>query len=172
MYAHQLTRGVVRTRVVESLAGITVLVIAEVAAAGLIVLRYQADGRTLTLAVAGALGLALLVAHLTDAVLPSPRFDPSMDRGLPAVITGVVAGGVVGYLVTPQPVDFAGGRSAFVGAAVGAVACLLSIGASFADPDASRLRAASAGDRGGAPSCRCVSLRPGWRGCGRPGRLP
>ncbi|HEX2902041.1 MAG TPA: hypothetical protein VHO01_01180 [Jatrophihabitans sp.] len=140
MFAHQLTRGVVRTRVVESLAGITVLIIAGVAAAGLIVLRYEADGRTITLAVTGALGLALVAAHLTDAVLPSPRFDPSMDRGLPAVVVGVVAGGVVGYLVSRHLIDFAGGRSAFVGAAVGAVACLISIGASFADPDAAQLR--------------------------------
>lgn len=141
MFAHQLIRGVVRTRVVESLAGVTVLVIAVVAAAGLIVLRYQADGRTISLAVTGAVGVALLVSHLTDAALPSPRFDPSMDRGLPAVILGVVAGAVVGYLISRNLLDFAGGRSAFVGAAIGAVACLLSIGTSFADPDASALRA-------------------------------
>lgn len=140
MFAHQLTRGVVRTRVVESLAGIAVLVVAAVSAAGLVVLRYEADGRTIALAVSLALGVALLVAHLTDAVLPSPRFDPSMDRGLPAVVLGVVAGGVAGYLVSRNLIDFAGGRSAFVGAAIGAVACLLSIGASFADPAAARLR--------------------------------
>lgn len=163
MYAHQLTRGVVRTRVVESLAGITILVVAAVAAAGLVVLRYQADGRTITLAVTGALGLALLAAHLTDAVLPSPRFDPSMDRGLPAVIVGVVAGGAVGYLVSRNLIDFAGGRSAFLGAAVGAVACLLSIGASFADPAAARLRSNLPADPElpvREPSARLARLRP------------
>lgn len=161
MFAHQLTRGVVRTRVVESLAGITMLVVATVAAAGLIVLRYEADGRTIALAVTGALGVALVVAHLTDAVLPSPRFDPSMDRGLPAVLLGVAAGGVVGYLVSRNLIDFAGGRSIFVGAAVGAVACLLSIGASFADPAASRLRSATAAELPARePSDRLARLRP------------
>jgi len=173
MFAHQLTRGVVRTRVVESLAGITVLVVATVAAAGLIVLRYQADGRTISLAVAGALGVALVVAHLTDAVLPTPRFDPSMDRGLPAVLLGVIAGGAVGYLVSRNLLDFVGGRSAFVGAAIGAVGCLLSIGTSFADPDASKLRAPAAAETASTepeeadlvpvrePSARLARLRPG-----------
>ncbi len=178
MFIHQLTRGVVRTRVVESLAGSTVLVIAAVAAPGLIVLRYQADGRTISLAVAGALGVALVVAHLTDVVLPSPRFDPSMDRGLPAVVLGVIAGAVVGFLVSRNLVDFAGGRSAFVGAAIGAVGCLLSIGTSFADPDAAQLRAPAESDSNPAatdpaaeaeagpapvraPSPRMARLRPG-----------
>jgi len=136
MFAHQLVRGVVRTRVVESLAGITILVIGMVAIAGLVVLRYEADGRTIGLAVTLALGIALIVSHLADAALPAPRFDPSMDRGLPGVLLGVVAGAVVGYLITRNLIDFAGGRSIFLGGAVGAVACLLSIGASFADPSA------------------------------------
>jgi hypothetical protein len=132
MFAHQLTRGVVRSRVVESLAGITIALVGVVAIAGLIVLRYQADGKTIGLAVVGAFGVGLVVAHLTDAALPSPRFDPSMDRGLPAVVLGIAAGAVVGYLALRDQIDFAGGRAAFVGGALAAVSCLLSIGASFA----------------------------------------
>jgi hypothetical protein len=133
MFAHQLSRGVVRTRVVESLAGITLMLVAVVAAPGLILLRHQASGRTIVLAALAALGIGLVAAHLTDAVLPAPRFDPGMDRGLPAVVVGVAAGAVVGYLALRRLIDFAGGRGAFVGGAVAAVACLLSIAASFAE---------------------------------------
>jgi hypothetical protein len=133
MFAHQLTRGVVRTRVVESMAGIAVLVIAVVALAGLIVLRRQGNGETITLALIGAIGAGLVVNHLTDAVLSAPRFDPIIDRGLPAVLAGLLVGGLVGLLALRRDIDFAGGRSAFFGAAVAGVACLLSIGASFAE---------------------------------------
>jgi hypothetical protein len=133
MFVHQLTRGVVRTRVVESMAGIAVLVVGVVALAGLLVLRRQASGSTITLALAAAIGLGLLVNHLTDAAMPAPRFDPTVDRGLPAVLAGLVAGGLVGLLLLRNVIDFAGGRGTFLGAAVAAVACLLSIGASFAE---------------------------------------
>jgi hypothetical protein len=160
LFLHQLSRGVVRTRVVESLAGITVLLVGVVALAGLIVLRYQADGRTITLAVIGALGIGLVVAHLADAALPSPRFDPSMDRGLPAVLLGVIAGGAVGYLSLRNLIDFASGRGIFVGAAVAAVGCLLSVAASFADPAAVRVRAAAPAAPPEPAADRLARLRP------------
>lgn len=133
MFFHQLTRGVVRTRVVESLAGIAVLLIAVTALTGLIVLRQQGNGKTVTLALIGAITAGLVAAHFADAVLPAPRFDPGIDRGLPAVLAGLIVGGGVGLLSLRDIVDFAGGRAAFVGAAVAAVACLLSIGATFAE---------------------------------------
>ncbi len=133
MFFHQLTRGVVRTRVVESLAGITVLLIAVTALTGLIVLRQQGNGKTVTLTLIGAITAGLVAAHFADAVLPAPRFDPEIDRGLPAVLAGLIVGGGVGVLGLRNIVDFAGGRAVFVGAAVAAVGCLLSIGATFAE---------------------------------------
>ncbi|MDQ2838824.1 MAG: hypothetical protein M3Y42_14105 [Actinomycetota bacterium] len=133
MFAHQLSRGVVRTRVVESLSGITLLLIAVTALAGLIVLRRQGNGDTVTLALVAASAAGLVAGHLTDAVLPAPRFDPSIDRGLPAILVGVVVGAAVGLLTLRNDIDFAGGRAAFVGAAMAAVAGLLSIGATFAE---------------------------------------
>lgn len=141
MFLHQLTRGVVRTRVVESMAAIAVLVIGVVALAGLLVLRRQGNGETITQALLVAVAVGLVVDHLTDSVLPAPRFDPAIDRGLPGVLAGVVVGGLVGLLLLRQDIDFAGGRGAFLGAAVAAVACLLSIGATFAE---SRQRPAAA----------------------------
>jgi hypothetical protein len=138
MFAHQLTRGVVRTRVVESMGGIAILLIATVALSGLIVLRRQGNGETITLALIGALGIGLVVAHLTDAVVVAPRFDPAVDRGLPAVLVGVLAGGLVGLLALRNDIDFASGRAPFIGAAVAAVACLISVGATFAESRAPR----------------------------------
>lgn len=131
MFVHQLIRGVVRTRVVESLADITVLLLAVVAVAGLIVLRRQGDGDVLVPAVVAAITAGMAASHFTDAIWPAPRFDPAVDRGLPAVVVGIVVGGVLGVLSLRHLFDFAGGRGAFVGAAVAAVACLLSIGATF-----------------------------------------
>jgi hypothetical protein len=132
MFVHQLTRGVVRTRVVESLADISVLLLSVIAIAGLIVLRYQDNGDRTAVAVTAALTVGLLVAHLTDSVFPVVRFDPMIDRGLPAVVLGVIAGGAVGSYVLRDLIAYAGGRGAFGGAATAAVGCLLSIGASFA----------------------------------------
>lgn len=156
MFAHQLTRGVVRSRVVESMAGITLLVVAVVALSGLIVLRYQGNGQTITLALIGALGTGLVVDHLADTALPAPRFDPGIDRGLPGLLAGMIVGGAVGLLVLRNDIDFTGGRGVFIGAAIAAVACLLSIAASFAE---SRGMATVAGDRP-AVSVRAAKLRP------------
>ncbi len=132
MFVHQLTRGVVRSRVVESLADITLLVLAVTAIGGLILLRYQGNGDRTVLAVVGAMTAGLVVGHLADMVIPAPRFDESIDRGLPGVVLGIVAGGAVGTITLREIIDFTGGRGLFVGAAVAAVACLLSIGATFA----------------------------------------
>lgn len=155
LFAHQLSRGVVRTRVLESLADITVLLIAVVALAGLLVLRRQSNGDILTPAVLGAITAGLVAAHFTDAVLPAPRFDPQVDRGLPAVVVGVLAGALVGMLSLHRVMDLAGGRGAFVGASIAAVACLLSIGAAFSGVRTSLAPAGTAGPAGPA-----VRLRP------------
>jgi hypothetical protein len=155
LFAHQLSRGVVRTRVLESLADITVLLVAVVALAGLIVLRRQGNGDILTPAVLGAMTAGLVAAHFTDAVLPAPRFDPEVDRGLPAVVVGVLVGGAVGTLGLHRVIDLAGGRAAFVGASVAAVACLVSIGAAFSGVHTSVAPAGTA-----APAGPAVRLRP------------
>jgi hypothetical protein len=155
LFAHQLSRGVVRTRVLESLADITVLLVAVVALAGLIVLRRQSNGDILTPAVLGVITAGLVAAHFTDAVFPAPRFDPEVDRGLPAVVVGVLAGAAVGTLSLHRVIDLAGGRAAFIGASIAAVACLLSIGAAFSGVHTSVAPAGTSGPAG--PAAR---LRP------------
>jgi hypothetical protein len=155
LFLHQLSRGVVRTRVLESLADITVLLVALVALAGLIVQRRQGNGDILTPAVLGAITAGLVAGHFTDAVLPAPRFDTAVDRGLPALVVGVLVGAAVGLLSLRRVMDFAGGRGAFVGAAIAAVACLLSIGAAFSGVHSSLAPTGTAGPAGPA-----VRLRP------------
>jgi len=132
MFVHQLTRGVVRNRVMESLSDITLMLVAVTAASGLIILRYQSNGAKVVTALALALGAALAVNHVIDLMFPVARFDEAVDRGLPGVVLGVLGGGVVGLLMLRGLIDFLGGRGALVGASVAAVGCLLSIGASFA----------------------------------------
>lgn len=155
MFLHQLARGVVRTRVLESLADITVLVVALIALTGLIVLRRQGNGDILTPAVLAAITGGLVASHFTDALFPAPRFDPAVDRGLPAVMVGVLVGGAVGLLSLQRVIDFAGGRAAFVGAAIAAVACLLSIAAAFSRVPSGLVPAGAA-----SPAGLAVRLRP------------
>lgn len=132
MFAHQLTRFRDRTRVVESLSDLALLIVAVVAIGGLLLLRQQGNGDRTALAVVSAVGAALIAAHLVDTVLPVPRFDPTVDRGLLATVLGALAGAAVSLLVLRQVIDFSNARGAFVGAGAGSVACLLSVGATFA----------------------------------------
>lgn len=157
LFAHQLSRGVVRTRVLESLADITVLLVAVVALAGLIVLRGQDNGDILTPAVLGVITAGLVAAHVTDAVFPAARFDPEVDRGLPAVVVGVLVGAAVGTLTLRRLIDLAGGRGAFVGASIAAVACLLSIGAAFSGVHTSLAPAGTSEPAGPAARLRPVA---------------
>lgn len=131
MFVHQLTRGIGRARVMESLSDITIMVIAIIAVSGLAILRYQTNGSRLSAALALSVAVAIAVDHVTDMILPVMRFDERIDRGLPGVVLGVLAGAAVGLLMLRSLFDFAAGRGAFVGAAIGAVGCLLSIGTSF-----------------------------------------
>ncbi|MCW2541884.1 MAG: conserved rane protein of unknown function [Frankiales bacterium] len=132
MFAHQLSRFRDRTRVVESLSDLALLTVAVVAIGGLLLLRQQGNGDRTTLAVVSAVGAGLIAAHLVDAVLPVPRYDPAVDRGFLATVIGAVVGGVVSLLVLRQVIDFSNARSALVGAVAALVACLLSVGATFA----------------------------------------
>ncbi|WP_375492947.1 hypothetical protein [uncultured Jatrophihabitans sp.] len=138
MYVHQLTRGAARVRVVASLGSVAVLVLAEVALPAYLQLRHEftaSDGGALAgrvvAAAVGAVAAAIVVGYLVDLIVPLPRFDVAVPRGVPALIAAAALGGAVGYLTLRGQVAFVGGRSAFVGAALGALAGLLAVAASF-----------------------------------------
>ena len=135
MFVHQLTRGAARVQVVSSLAAVALLVLAEVAFPALLQLRHEFavgdTGGKVAAAAAGAMAGALVVGCLVDLVFAAPRFDPAVPRGLLGLVAAAGLGGSIGYLVLRGEPDFFGGRSAFVGAALGALAGLLAIAAAF-----------------------------------------
>lgn len=137
MFVHQLMRGAARVRLLTSLGGTAVAVVTVVAAAALVQLRHEFDGSSLggrvVAAVAAASAGALVVGQLVDLVMPAPRFDPEVDRGLLAVVASAGLGGSVGHLLLGGDAAFIDGRGAFVGAALGALAAFLAIGVAFVE---------------------------------------
>jgi hypothetical protein len=134
MFVHQLMRGAARVQVVSSLSAIALLLFAEVSLPALVQLRHEFgthDGGKVSSAVAAALGGALVIGCLVDLLLPAPRFDPSVARGLLALIGSTGCGGSIGYLLLKDQSAFAGGRSTFTGAALGALAGLLAVASAF-----------------------------------------
>lgn len=137
MFVHQLVRGAARVRVVDSLGAIAVLVFAEVALPALYQLRHEfigttTGGRVVAAAVAAMAG-GLVVGRLIDMVVPAPRFDADVPRGLLAVIASALCGAAIGYLMLRDVAEFIGGRGAFAGAALGALVGLLTVGVGFAE---------------------------------------
>ena len=130
MFIHQLTRGVARSRVVESLSAVAVVVVATVALSALIQLRHETDARVTSAAIAAA-GAALAAGLVTDAVLPALRFEPEVPRGLGGVIASLVVGGIVGFVRLSGTVEFSTGRAILLGAALGVIAGLVGVGSSY-----------------------------------------
>jgi hypothetical protein len=129
LIAHQLTRGVVRVRVVESLAGIATLAVAEVALSTLIALARAEVGNRLAGAVVLAAAAGLAAARLTDAVAPVPRIADGVPYGLLAVVLAAPAGAVAGAVTRGGPLSTAGGAG--IGAVVATVAALVAVGVGF-----------------------------------------
>jgi hypothetical protein len=135
MFVHQLLRGAARVRVGESFGAIALLVVAECGLAALLQLHHELPGGTLgtdaTFGVVLAASGALLAGCFTDMVLPVPRFDSDVARGLPGVLVSAAVGAAVGHLTLHDSMAFAGGRAAFVGGAVGVLVALLAVAVTF-----------------------------------------
>jgi hypothetical protein len=140
MFAHQLMRGAARSRILDSIGGTALIVVAVVGLAALIQLRHEfsssavgsaAIGGEVVAGVVGAAAGALVVGHLVDLIYSAPRFDPAVSRGLLAMVASVGAGASIGHLMLRSQAEFAGGRGAFTGAALGALVAFLAIGVAF-----------------------------------------
>lgn len=134
MFAHQLLRGAARVQVVSSLAAVAVLVLSEVAVAALLQLRHEFGtdlGGKVSSTVTAAIGGALVIGCLVDLLLPAPRFDAAVPRGLLGLIAAAGLGGSLGYLMLKGVPEFGSGRGMFTGAALGALAGLLAVAAAF-----------------------------------------
>jgi len=140
IFVHQLARGAARVQVVASMGAVALLAIAEVALAALLQTRHEFTpsdtGGAVAAAAVAAVGAALAIGFIVDLVLPSPRFDAEVRRGLTALVVSAAAGAAVAVAMlhdqTRVPVsNFSDGRSAFLGAALGVLAGLLSVACSF-----------------------------------------
>lgn len=137
MFVHQLARGAARVRVLESLSSVAVVVAGEASLAAFLQLRHEfvpssSAGRLVGGVLAVAAG-ALIVGYLVDMVMPVPRFDAAVPRGLLAVVASAGLGGSVGHLMISDSTHFAGARGTFAGAALGALVGFLAVGVAFLD---------------------------------------
>ena len=131
MFAHQLTRGVMRARVVESLSGIALVVTAVVALPALVQLRHEVGGGYLVAATALAGGVAVALGLLVDLVWSRPRFDPDVPRGLSGVALGTAAGAAIGaYLLRHEP-QFTTTQAVLYCAVIAAVSALVGVATSL-----------------------------------------
>jgi hypothetical protein len=137
MFVHQLSRGAARVRIVESLSGVAVLVAAVSALPALLQLRHEfvpaSAGAHVVAGVIEAAAGALIVGYLVDMIMPAPRFDAAVGRGLLAVVAAAGLGGSVGHLAITDGAQFHSARGAFIGAALGALVGLLAIAAAFVE---------------------------------------
>jgi hypothetical protein len=134
MFVHQLFRGAARVQVVSSLAAVAAVVLGVVALSALLQLRHEFGskvGGTVASAAVAAVAGALVIGCLVDLLLPAPRFDSAVPRGLLGLIAATGLGGSVGYLMLKGEVQFGAGRAAFTGAAVGALTGLLAVAGAF-----------------------------------------
>jgi hypothetical protein len=134
MFVHQLLRGAARVHVVSSLSAVALLVFAEVSLAALLQLRHEfgtTHGGTVSSTAIAALAGALVIGCIVDLLLPAPRFDPAVARGLLGLVASAGLGGSIGYLMLKQESEFGLGRSTFTGSALGALAGLLAVGTAF-----------------------------------------
>ncbi len=134
MFVHQLLRGAARVQVVASLSATALLVFGEVAPTALLQLRHEFGtkaGGTVTAAAVAAIAGALVIGCLVDMLLPAPRFDQTVGRGLLALIASAGLGGSLGYLTLRDQAQFGVRSGTFAGGSLGALAGLMAIACSF-----------------------------------------
>jgi hypothetical protein len=120
-----------REDLVASLSGSVLLLTAVGSLATLLLLGRTPEGHDRTLVALLAVGVALLVGHLVDLVLPRPYLATGVPRGLLGLVLSVVAGAVVAFLGR----DIGGTAGAVpalvLGAALAGVTAMVALVASY-----------------------------------------
>jgi hypothetical protein len=128
---HQLSRGVVRVRVTESLSGVAAIATAGASAAAYLALYRAVDGGRLVSAAVGATGMGLVAGRLIDIALPVPRIARDVPHGLLGIGASISLGAVVGAAHALGAPTLELGNGALLGACAAGVAALLAIGVSY-----------------------------------------
>lgn len=129
----QLVRPADRDRVTESLGATLLIVVGVVAFATLIVLSRLVLGTQAIFACLTATAVALVVARLTDAVLPWPRLAPQVPRGAAGVVIGAMCGTLASAVVGVFLVGFTPTSGALVGFVAAGAAVLADLAAGYAE---------------------------------------
>jgi hypothetical protein len=131
----QLIRPAGRERVTESLGSTLAVVVGVVALTSLVVLGRHPLGNPSIVACLVAAGVAVMVARLTDAVVPRPRLAPGVSRGGAGVLIGVLIGtgaaAVVGSFVT----GLTAGAAAAAGLVTALVAVVVDLSVAYVEAD-------------------------------------
>ena len=128
---HQMTRPAPRLYLVASLAGVVLLVCSVSALAVLLGVARLDDGPHALVTAVLAVGAALLVGHLVDLVLPRPQLADGVPRGLLGLVLAVLAAVGVALLRRDGGTLLGAVSAATYGAALGGVAALMAVGASY-----------------------------------------
>jgi hypothetical protein len=131
----QLLRGAGRQGVTESLGATLAVVVGVVAFASLLVLDRHPMGTQSIVVCLSAAAVGLVVARLTDVVLPVPRTSPEVPRGALGVVLGAMAGTATAGAVASM---FAGlqshpGRAAVAGLVTVIAAIMADLAVSYAE---------------------------------------
>lgn len=135
IFIHQLSRGAARVQVVASMSAVALLAWSVVSLSAVLQVRHEflpseVGGKVAATALAAVAG-ALAVGFLVDLVVPAPRFDAEVPRGLVAVLASTAVGGALGYLMLDHVHQLPAPRATFAGAALGALAALVAVAAAF-----------------------------------------
>jgi hypothetical protein len=129
----QLLRGSKRGSATESLGATLVVVVGVVSFATLIVLNRHPGGTQSVVACLVAAGVALVVARLTDIVLPTPRASVQVPRGSIGVILGAMAGTVAAGVAGSMLVGLSPPRAVIAGLVTAMAAVLADLAVSYAE---------------------------------------
>jgi hypothetical protein len=128
---HQLSRGVVRVRVTESMSGVAALSAAGASAASYLALARAVEGTRLVSAALAAAGVGLVAGRLIDIALPVPRFTAEVPYGLLAVGASIALGATTGAAHSLGARQLEIGEGALLGAGTAGVAALVAVAVGY-----------------------------------------
>lgn len=120
-----------REELVASLAGSVLLLTAVGALAALLLLGRTAEGHDRALVALLAVGVALLVGHLVDLVLPRPYLATGVPRGLLGLLSSMAAGALVAWLGRDVGGTAGAVPALVLGAALAGVTAMVALVASY-----------------------------------------